>query len=120
KAKADLFTDTLTFDGNDYFALNDYLGAQIDEFGNQGMEILFFNNQIRVRKSNIIQSNTDFNTNEWDLYFRNHYEILDSHPTDFPTTFTFHPEHLELDFFTEKNGMVEVTFVSANDGDTAR
>jgi len=120
KAKADILTDTLTFDGNDYIALNDYIGAQIDGFGNQGMEIFFFNNQIRVRKSNIIESNTEFTTDEWDIYHRNHYEILDNHPTEFPTTFTYHAEHLELDFFDDKNGMLEVTFISANDGDTAR
>lgn len=120
KAKADILTDTLTFDGNDYIALHDHKDALIDEFGNFGMQIFFFSNQIRVRKSNVTQSNLDFSTDEWDIYHREHYAILDSHPTEFPTTFTFHPEHLELDFFTQGNGMLRVTYISNNDGDTAR
>src|SRR5690606_1722455 len=93
---------------------------QIYAFGNFAMQIFFFGNQIRVRKSSIVESNLEFTTDEWDIYHRDHYDILDSHPTEFPTTFTFHPEHLELDFYTQPNGMLEVTYISNNDGDTAR
>lgn len=120
REKADILVDALTFNGNDYITLNDHKGALIDAFGEKGVAIVFFANQIRVRKSNIIQSNNQFDTNEWDIYYKHHYEILDEHPTDFPDGFTYNPEHLELDFFTQPNGMLKVTYISNNDGDTAR
>jgi len=120
KSRADILTDSLTFDGNDYIELNDYRDALIDVFGRYKFTAFGFSNRISVRKSSVSQSNTTFEMDEWDTYYREHYIILDSHPTTFPTTFTFHPEHLELDFYTQANGMLRVTYVSNNDGDTAR
>lgn len=118
--KADILTNELTFVGKDYITLTDHKNSLIDKFGLYQVYVMNFNNRIMVRNEQTYQSNLEFVQAEWDIYHHLHYEILDSHPTHFPDTFTFLPEDLALEGgYDVPRGMVKVDFVYANDGDTA-
>ncbi|MCK9235378.1 MAG: lamin tail domain-containing protein [Acholeplasmataceae bacterium] len=120
KNKADILTDELTFIGKDYIRLLDYKDSFIDEFGLYKVYVMNFANRIMVRKETVIQSNLEFTRDEWDLYYKDYYEILDSHPTYFPETFGFLPEDLALPGgYDVPRGMVEVTYIRSHDGDTS-
>lgn len=119
-AKADILSDELTFVGKDYIKLLDHRGSFIDEFGLYEVYVLLFANRIMVRNENITESSLEFSNSDWDTYHRDYIEILDSHPTPFPESFTFLQEDLELSGgFSTPRGMVEVEFDRVADGDTA-
>ncbi|MDR4968778.1 MAG: lamin tail domain-containing protein, partial [Acholeplasmataceae bacterium] len=122
KQKADILSDELTFVGKDYIKLLDHKGSFIDEFGFYKVYVMFFANRIMVRNQNIVESNLEFVNSEWDTYHRDYFEILDSHPTPFPQSFTFLQEDLELPGgFDTPRGMSLVVLDGAGvvDGDTA-
>lgn len=118
--KADILTNELTFVGKDYITLTDHKNSKIDEFGLYETYVLNFNNQIMVRNESTTESNIIFTQQEWDIYHRDHVEILDNHPTEHPKTFTFLQSDLALEGgYDTPRGMDKVTLEGVVDGDTA-
>jgi endonuclease YncB( thermonuclease family) len=119
KAKADLISNDLVHDGNDTIAITYRDDYSVDILGTIGFQFYYLSNQTLVRKPDIIDSKLVYNNLDWDVYALDNHEMFGEHPVDFPAGFTFDESFLELDYFTEQGGMVEVTYVYANDGDTS-
>jgi endonuclease YncB( thermonuclease family) len=117
-AVADVLTSDLTFDGNDVVAITFRNGATVDIIGTIGFTFFYLDNETFVRKPSIITNSNEYNLLDWDIYANDNFSMLGSHPVAFPTSFTLTPEHLALPFETPM-GVIEVTFISNNDGDTA-
>lgn len=119
KAKADLVSDDLVHNGNDTIAVtyrDDYI---VDVLGKIGFAVFYLMDRTLVRKPDIVDSSTTYNNLDWDVYALDNHEMFGEHPVDFPEGFTFDESFIDLDYFTEQGGMVEVTYVYANDGDTS-
>lgn len=117
--KADLITKDLVFDGNDMIGISYQDSALIDLLGNIGWGFYTFNNITLVRHANITTPSVTYNINDWGYYKVDYFDILGTHPVTYPTTFTYNPTELLLDYYTQPKGMVQVQFSSNNDGDTA-
>lgn len=121
-AKADLVTEELTFDGNDYIEVVDNYGTIIDVFGQKGIGIDFYVNKMYVRRDSVVKSNYEYEATEWTAYIANYYEILNSHPVETPTTFTYLDElivNTRDEFIANPRSMILVEHISTTDGDTA-
>jgi endonuclease YncB( thermonuclease family)/beta-lactam-binding protein with PASTA domain len=117
--KADLTSNILTFDGNDAVAISFKNDRLVDIIGTPGFGIFYLANETFVRKASITQNKTVYNILDWDIYAVNQYFMLGIHPTAYPTAFTFDLSLLE-NSYDVPTGMVKVTFISNNDGDTAQ
>lgn len=117
-AVADVLTADLTFDGNDAVAITFRNGATVDIIGTIGFAFFYLDNETFVRKPSIITNSSEYNLLDWDIYANDNFSMLGSHPVAFPTSFTLAPEHLALPFEIPM-GVIEVTYVYANDGDTS-
>ena len=118
-SQADLVTDLLIINGNDTITLEYYNGVIVDQIGFIGWGLFYLHDQTLVRKPNILTPSNVFSIDEWDSYAKDNISMLGTHPVEYPTTFTFDPSYLAIDF-NQKGGMIQVTFVSNNDGDTAQ
>ena len=118
-AKADLTSSSLTFDGNDAVAITFKNGRLVDIIGTPGFGIFYLADETFVRKASITNNKTTYSILDWDIYAINQFFMVGSHPTTYPTSFTFDPSLLE-NSFNIPTGMVKVTFISNNDGDTAQ
>jgi endonuclease YncB( thermonuclease family) len=116
--KADLVTPDLTFDGNDAVAITFRNGAVVDIIGTPGWAFFYLRNETFVRKPSITTGSQSFSQLDWDIYAMDNFSMVGSHPTIFPTSFTYNPEHLLISFDLP-SGMVKVTYGFANDGDTS-
>ncbi|TNF07154.1 MAG: hypothetical protein EP317_05325 [Bacillota bacterium] len=116
KDKADILTDQLYFNGNDSIELIYQTNHVIDQIA---WVIQYLDNRTLSRKTSITAPSSTFNYNDWDIYSNDNYSPLGSHPTIFPTSFTYDSYYLSIPF-PENGGMIEVTFISNNDGDTAQ
>ncbi|TVP86245.1 MAG: hypothetical protein EA375_02050 [Acholeplasmataceae bacterium] len=117
--KADLTSSDLVHDGNDVIAIS-YQGTRIvDIIGNIGWSFFYLNNETFVRKPHIVQGSVSYNQLDWDIYAFDNHTMFGSHPVEWPTTFTYNPDHLALDYFTVNIGMILVLYGFANDGDTS-
>lgn len=116
--KADFVTNQLNFDGNDTIALIDANSNIIDIIGNIGWGLYYLANRTLVRNGLVTEARATFDINQWNEYRADYDTVLGSHPVQYPTTFTFNPAFLDIPF-SEPGGMVEVTYVSIYDGDTA-
>ena len=116
KNKADLLTDQLFFNGNDTIQLLYYNGEIVDQVA---WIIQLLNDRTLSRKVHITQPSPIFDYNDWDVYSNDYFRPLGSHPTPFPTSFTYDEQFLSIPF-PESGGMIKVTFISNNDGDTAQ
>lgn len=117
KDKANLISNRLLFDGNDAVAITKE-GRVVDIIGNIGWTIFILRNETFVRKPHIVENSRTYNVLDWDIYARDNYSMLGSHPVEFPTSFTFNPEQLLIPY-TTPGGMTKVTYGWANDGDTS-
>lgn len=117
--KADLVTNELMFNGNDAIALMYYNDVIVDVIGNIGWGLVYLQDQTIIRKSSIVEPSETFSILDWDIYAKDYIDGLGSHPQTYPTSFTFDSAYLSIPF-SEPGGMVQVTFVSNNDGDTAQ
>lgn len=117
-AKANLITDKLVFNGNDIVTLMFYNNEIIDTLGTVGWALDIFNNITLIRNTKVTQPNTTFIRNDWDTYAKDYIEPLGTHPVAYPTTFTWDLSYAEIPFNTP-GGMVQVSFESNYDGDTA-
>ncbi len=118
--KADQTSSTLVFDGNDVIVLAYADHRKIDVIGTIGWALFNLDNRVYSRKLNVVYASETFNLAQWGIYAPDYSIIFGSHPIEYPTTFTFNPAHLELDYYTNNMGMLKVTFIANNDGDTAR
>lgn len=116
KQKADMITDQLFFNGNDSIALIYSSGETVDKIE---WIIQYLDNRTLSRKAQITSPSPNFNYFDWDIYSNDNHQPLGSHPTAFPTTFTYNSSYLSIPF-PENGGMIKVTFISNNDGDTAQ
>ncbi|MFU8793077.1 MAG: thermonuclease family protein [Acholeplasmataceae bacterium] len=117
-ALADVTTSELTFDGNDVVAITYRNGAIVDVIGVMGWGFFYIHDETYVRKAGINTNNPVFDLTEWDRYANNNYSMVGSHPTIFPSGFTFNQENLDTPF-NLPGGMVLVSYGYANDGDTS-
>ena len=111
-------SNLLNFNGNDAIALHDANNQIVDVIGTIGWGLFYLNNRTLVRDPAVLSASDNFEIDEWDEYKADYDSIFGSHPTVYPTTFTFDPAFLTVPF-TEPGGMIEVQFVSIYDGDTA-
>jgi endonuclease YncB( thermonuclease family)/beta-lactam-binding protein with PASTA domain len=116
KNKANLLTDQLLFNGDDKIELVYYTGDVVDQIDRV---IVLLNDITLSRKVSLTEPEPIFNYSSWDVYIKDNINPLGSHPTNFPQTFTYDPYYLSIPF-PEQGGMVKVTFISNNDGDTAQ
>jgi beta-lactam-binding protein with PASTA domain/endonuclease YncB( thermonuclease family) len=116
KNKADLLTAELYFNGNDTIELIYQTGHVIDQIA---WVVQYLDNRTLSRKTSITEPSSIFNYQDWDIYSNDNISPLGSHPTSFPTSFTYDPQYLSIPF-PENAGMIKVTFISNNDGDTAQ
>jgi beta-lactam-binding protein with PASTA domain/endonuclease YncB( thermonuclease family) len=116
KNKADMLTDQLYFNGNDSIELIYQTGDVIDQIA---WVIQYLDNRTLSRKQAITAPSNVFNYNDWDIYSNDNFTPLGSHPYAFPTSFTYDTSYLSIPF-PENGGMIKVTFISNNDGDTAQ
>jgi endonuclease YncB( thermonuclease family)/beta-lactam-binding protein with PASTA domain len=115
-SKADMLTDQLYFNGNDTIELIYYTGDVIDQIA---WIIQYLDNRTLSRKTSITEPSQNFNYLDWDIYSNDNFAPLGSHPTIFPTSFTYDSSYLAIPF-PQNGGMIKVTFISNNDGDTAQ
>ena len=116
KNKADLLTDQLFFNGNDTIQIRYFNGEVVDQVA---WIIQLLNDRTLSRKAHINEPSQTFDYNDWDVYSNNYFGPLGSHPTIFPTSFTYNSDFLSIPY-PENGGMIKVTFISNNDGDTAQ
>ena len=116
KQKADLLTDQLFFNGNDHIALVYSNGEVVDQIT---WIVQYLDNRTLSRKASITEPTKNFSYSDWDVYSNDNHQPLGSHPTIFPSSFTYDPTYLSIPF-PENGGMIKVTFISNNDGDTAQ
>lgn len=117
-SQADLTSSILTFDGNDAVAISFKNDRLVDIIGTPGFGIFYLANETYVRKETITHNQNTYSNLDWDIYAMDQVFMLGLHPVSFPTSFTFNPANLNIQF-PEPGGMVEVDFVYNNDGDTA-
>ena len=117
-SKADLTTDKLNFNGNDIVTLMFYNDEVVDSLGTIGWALDIFNNITLIRNTTVTQPNGNFIRNEWDTYAKDYIEPLGTHPVSYPTTFTWDLSYASIPFETP-GGMIQVSFESNYDGDTA-
>ena len=117
-SKADLTTDKLNYNGNDIVTLMFFNDEIIDSLGVVGWQLDVFNNITLYRNTKVTQPTATFVRNEWDTYAKDYFEHLGTHPVSYPTTFTWDLSYASIPFETP-GGMVQVSFDSNYDGDTA-
>ncbi|MDG0889436.1 lamin tail domain-containing protein [Paracholeplasma manati] len=117
-SKADLSTDKLNFNGNDIVTLMFYNDEVVDSLGTIGWALDIFNNITLIRNTAVNQPTSIFVRNEWDTYAKDYIEPLGTHPVSYPTTFTWDLSYASIPFETP-GGMIQVSFESNYDGDTA-
>ena len=115
KAKADMISEQLIFDGNDTIQLRKASNhTYIDTIYNIGNTIFSLDNEIFIRRDHITRGQRGYNAKEWAGFIPSFLEPIGTHPyeiTAFPT-FEFKEE-------TFPNfGMTLVKYLSAADGDT--
>ena len=119
QSKADLLVPDLYFNGNDAITIEFYNGVIVDQIGNIGWSLFYLHDQTLLRKPNITLPTTTFAIAEWDFYAKDQFQLVGTYPKQYPTTFTFNPDYLDVPY-SEPGGMIQVAFVSNNDGDTAQ
>ncbi len=115
---ADMTSNDLNFNGSGAVALVYQEIALVDVIGIIGRGT-FLQNRLLTRDMSVLEPSEEFDFLSWNQFHHEHLVVFGQHPVEFPTAFTFNPEYLELDFTTRK-GMIEVEFISNNDGDTAQ
>lgn len=118
KAKADLVTGDLFFDGNDVIQLRRTSNhTYIDTLNDIGDEFayIFMEEEIFIRKASITAGNRDYVFLEWEGYIPSFIEPIGTHPYEGYESPPF--EYMDTLFF--EYGMTEVKYLYLNDGDTA-
>ncbi len=116
---SDLLVSNLAFNGNDAIVLaflptNDI----VDLLGTISWGMYYLNDQTLIRSAEINAPSSTFDISDWNIYAKDQIAMLGTHPVVYPTTFTFDSSYLTIPF-SEPGGMIEVSFSSIYDGDTA-
>ena len=119
KTKADLLVPDLYFNGNDAITIEFYNGVIVDRIGNIGWGLFYLHDQTLLRKPSILEPTNEFSITQWDSYAKDQFQLVGTYPKQYPTSFTFDSAYLGVPF-SEPGGMIQVSFVSNNDGDTAQ
>ncbi len=115
KAKADLITGDLYFDGNDVIQLRKKSNhTYIDTLNDIGDTSIFMNEEIFIRKASITAGNRDYVFLDWEGYIPSFIEPIGTHPYERYESPPF--EYMDTLFFGY--GMTKVKFLYLNDGDT--
>jgi len=109
----------LKFDGNDTIQLRYKNNTYIDTIYHIGNNAFIMDNEIFVRKSNVVVGTRDFNLNEWTSYIPTYIEIIGEHPILFDATEGPSFQLIPREFDSPLGGMNLVTLVAVTDGDTA-
>jgi endonuclease YncB( thermonuclease family) len=117
KAKDDLITYDLDFDGNDVIQLRYKNNTYIDTIYQIGNKNFIMDNEIFIRKADVIKGTRSYKFNEWTAYVPDYVEVVGTHPVIAPEqiefVFTFR------NFYDPLGGMDLVILDSIADGDTA-
>ena len=115
--KADLISDDLVFNGNDTIQLRYKNNTYIDTIYHIGNRDFVFDNEIFVRKAEVVSGTREFVFNQWTAYIPTYIDVLGTHPITAPDKITY--DFINRDFYDPLGGMDLVTLVKINDGDTA-
>ena len=118
--KADQLTNVLMFDGNDTIQLRYKNNTYIDTIYDIGNQLFIMVGEHFIRSSSVTGGNRTFILNEWDAYVPSYVAPLGTHPVQKPETIEINLTYLNNTWgSTTASGMVLVTLVNINDGDTA-
>lgn len=115
--KADLVSNQLLFDGNDVVQLRYKNDTYIDTIYQIGNRLFTLADEIFVRKIDVTAGNRTLNLSEWSAYIPTYFDPIGTHPVAIPETLSF--IFIDRDFYDPLGGMILVTLVGINDGDTA-
>jgi len=116
---ADMESQALVFNGREAIALTYYNDEDTDVFGTIGSGLLYANDRTFVRHMYVSEAVSTFDFTEWGIYAVDNFEMFGSHPIAYPETFVLEDIYKALDYYTQPGGIVEVTYIWNNDGDTA-
>ncbi|MDT8336402.1 MAG: lamin tail domain-containing protein [Candidatus Izemoplasmatales bacterium] len=114
---ADLTSDNLIFDGNDTIQIRYLNNTYIDTIYQIGNRDYSMNDEVFVRRSNVLNGTRTFTVNEWVAFIPTYTEILGSHPIAIPDQIQF--TIIDRPFDDPLGGMDNVVFSYLSDGDTA-
>jgi endonuclease YncB( thermonuclease family) len=114
---ADLTSDILIFDGNDTVQIRYLNNTYIDTIYQIGNRDYSMNDEVFIRKSDILKGSRTFTANEWAAFIPTYTEILGSHPIAIPSQLEF--TFIDRPFDDPLGGMDNVIFSYLSDGDTA-
>lgn len=117
KAKADLLSADLIFDGNDVIQLRYKNNTYIDTIYPLGSRNFLMDNEVYIRKPEIDAGTREFRIQEWTAYLPSYIDDLGVHPVAIPIWPEF--QFLDRPFRDPLGGTVLVNLVTVNDGDTA-
>ena len=116
---ADHQSSRLVYDGNDVIQLRYENETYIDTIYDLGNQLFMMENELFIRDENTVKGSRVYVANDWDGYVPDYYEAFGTFPFAKPESFTISTEYLYNAFgSTTVSGMIEVTPVTINDGDT--
>ena len=115
--KADDYMFELNFDGNDTIQLRYKNNTYIDSIYHIGNTAFVMDNEIYVRKANVVTGVRNFVYTQWTAYVPSYIDVIGTHPVSLLDEITF--SYIDRIFDSPLGGMTSVTVVGINDGDTA-
>jgi beta-lactam-binding protein with PASTA domain/endonuclease YncB( thermonuclease family) len=116
---ADIYVFELNFDGNDTIQLRYKNNTYIDSIYHIGNRDFIFDNEIFVRKVDVVKGARDFSFTEWTAYVPSYIDLLGTHPFSYNPTNGVLFQFINREFDDPLGGMNAVTLYYINDGDTA-
>ncbi|PKK95628.1 MAG: hypothetical protein CVV60_00220 [Tenericutes bacterium HGW-Tenericutes-5] len=116
---ADIYVFELNFDGNDTIQLRYKNNTYIDSIYHIGNRDFVFDNEIFVRKADVVKGARDFSFTEWTAYVPSYIDLLGTHPYSYDPTTGVTFQFVNREFDNPLGGMNAVTLSYINDGDTA-
>lgn len=116
---ADIYVFELNFDGNDTIQLRYKNNTYIDSIYHIGNRDFVFDNEIFIRKPNVVKGARNFTFTEWVAYVPSYIDLLGTHPYTYDPTAGVTFQFINRIFDDPLGGMNLVTLVQINDGDTA-
>ena len=115
--KADDYMFELNFDGNDTIQLRYKNNTYIDSIYHIGNTAFVMDNEIFVRKANVVTGVRNFVYTQWTAYVPTYIDVIGTHPVSLLDEITF--TYTDRIFDDPLGGMTSVTVYYINDGDTA-
>ncbi len=117
---ADQKSTRLIYDGNDTIQLRYSNETYIDTIYDLGNVLFVSEDELLIRKENTVKGSRDFSLNGWQAFMPNYFESFGTFPVEIPDTLEINQEYLSHPFGLDTvSGMIQVTLVTINDGDTA-